>query len=178
MIDLLDESQRLLREAGGATNRIALNQRSALAFETATVIGFVIFYEDPSSLLEQWSNDEKTLVMAHQLGLRRAQTKAWNTYTVFIARADATYGERAALSSVEEDLTGTRKIARAGIRDSERLRNALLPMLPIQNAPQLEAVDMMTEIKLRTTELPMRVIDAFLSGEREASVALILEEEP
>jgi hypothetical protein len=42
----------------------------------------------------------------------------------------------------------------------------------------LEAVDMSAEIKLRTTELPRRVVDAFLSPRaQETSVAQILEEE-
>jgi hypothetical protein len=118
------------------------------------------------------------LVAENQLGLRRAQSKAWNTYTVFLAVAKANYGQRVALSSIEEDLAGTRKLARAGISDSEDLRAALLPLLPIQNAPDLEAVDMSAEIKLRTTELPTRVVDAFLSPRaQETSVAQILEEE-
>jgi hypothetical protein len=98
---------------------------------------------------------------------------------VFLGEAEANYGERVALSSIEENLTGTRKLARAGISDSESLRAALLPLLPIQNAPHLGAVDMAAEIKLRTTELPTRVVDAFLSTRaQEASVAQILEEEP
>lgn len=79
---------------------------------------------------------------------------------------------------IEEDLTGTRKIARAGIGDVEQLRTALLPLLPIQSAPSLGAVDMPAEIRLRTTELPKRAIEAYLSGAHEASVIQVLEEEP
>jgi hypothetical protein len=36
---------------------------------------------------------------------------------------------------------------------------------------------MLAEIRLRTTELPTRVVEAFLSGAQEASVLQVLEEE-
>ncbi|HTG36319.1 MAG TPA: hypothetical protein VLB76_25655 [Thermoanaerobaculia bacterium] len=178
MIDLLEESQRLLNEVGSATALVKTSQGTALAFEDATVLGFILTYNDPAQLLARWSADATALISENQIGLRRAQYKAWNTYTVFISSAVATYGEMVALSNVEENLTGTRKIARAGIRDGAELRAALLPLLPIQNAPRLEAIDMMAEIKLRTTELPARAIQAFLSGAQESSVVQVLEEEP
>jgi hypothetical protein len=37
---------------------------------------------------------------------------------------------------------------------------------------------MPAEIRLRTTELPERAIEAYLSGAHEASVIQVLEEEP
>lgn len=178
MIDLLDECQRLLNQIGCATVSIEMTTRRALAFESATVLGFVVAYDNAVDLLDRWSADADWLIKSHQLGLRRAQGKAWNTYTIFLAGAEPTYGEVVALSAVEEDLTGTRKIARAGIRDVQGIRATLLPLLPIQNAPRLEAVDMTSEIRLRTTGLPRAVVEAFLSGAPEASVAQVLEEEP
>jgi hypothetical protein len=165
MIDVLEESNRLLQTAGISTLLIETVRGKALAFEGATILGFVLGYE------------ASALVAENQLSLRRARDKAWNTYTVLLAAAEANYAERVALSSIEEDLTGTRKLARAGISDAERLQAALLPLLPIQNAPQLEAVDMPSEIRLRTTELPRRVVDAFLSGAQEGAVIQVLEEE-
>jgi hypothetical protein len=177
MIDLLEESDRLLRTAAISTRLIETSRGKALAFEGATVLGFVVGYKDCAQLIEEWSADATALVTENQLSLRRAQDKAWNTYTVLLAAAEASYGERVALSAIEEDLTGTRKLARAGISDPERLHAALLPLLPIQNAPHLEAVDMPFEIRLRTTELRTRIVDAFLSGAQEGSVVQILEEE-
>lgn len=179
MIDLLEESHRLLVNSMISAQLVEASCGKVLAFENPTVLGFVIAYEDCSTLIRQWSIDTKSLLSENQLALRRAQDKSWNTYTVFLAAADADYGERVVLSSIEEDLTGTRKMARAGISDVEGLRTALLPLLPIQNAPQLEPVDMSAEIKLRTTELPTRVVEAFLSPRApEASVVQVLGEEP
>jgi hypothetical protein len=177
VIDLLEESERLLRTAALSTHLIETSRGTALAFEGTTILGFVMSYRDCAELIEQWGADASALVAENQLSLRRAQDKAWNTYIVLLAAAEAGYGQRVTLSAIEEDLTGTRKLARAGISDAERLRAALLPLLPIQNAPQLDAVDMPSEIRLRTTELPKRIVDAFLSGAQEGSVAQILEEE-
>jgi hypothetical protein len=178
VIDLIDECERLLNGVNMETASVNTTRGPALAFEGTTVLGFIFFYDNAAHLLERWSADAKALIAANQLNLRRAEAKAWNTYTVFLAGAGAEYSELVALNAIEEDLVGTRKIARAGISDAEQLRLAILPLLPIQNAPRLEAVDMPTEVHLRTTELPSRVVKAFLSGVQEASVVQVLEEEP
>ena len=177
MIDLLKESQRLLSETDGATALVETSRGKALAFEGVTVLGFIVAYDDPAQLLDRWGTDARVLINDYQLALRRAERKAWNTYTVFLSCAAANPGEQVALSAIEEDLIGMRKIARAGIIDLETLRAALLPLLPIQNAPRLETIDMPEEIRARTTELPSRVVEAFLSGAQDAIVVQVLEEE-
>lgn len=177
-IDLLNECQRLLSEVNISTSLVEAGQFRALAFEGSTVLGFLVAYETPVQLLDRWDVESTLLINRHRLSLRRASSKAWNTYAVFIARSEANAHEKVALGSIEEDLSGTRKIARAGISDARGVRGALLPLLPIQNAPRLEAVDMTAEIRLRTSELPSRVVDAFLSGAQETTVAQVLEEEP
>jgi hypothetical protein len=178
MIDVLEQCQLLLKEAGIVASLVETAEVRALAFEGVTVLGFIVAYDDSAQLLNQWSADATALISGHQFGLRRALNKAWNTYAVFLASASATVIELVALSAIEEDLAGTRKIARAGICDAEALREALLSLLPIQISPRLEAVNMADEIKLRTTELSPRVVDAFLSEAQETSVALVLEEDP
>jgi hypothetical protein len=178
MIDLIEESQRMLREVGCATVVFESDRYKALAFENLTVLGFIFAYESPLHLLQRWTADFNEAITKNQLGLRRAQAKAWNTYTIFLAQDVPQYTEMVALSAIEEDLRGTRKIARAGIKDGEDLRVALLPLLPIQNAPRLEAVDMKAEIRLRTTELPPRTVEAFLSDALETLIMQVLEEEP
>jgi hypothetical protein len=179
MIDLLEECRRLLSEAAIATGVIETNRGSAIAFEGTTVLGFIVVYNDPAHLLDRWGHDAAALIADNQLSLRRAQAKAWNTYMIFLAEAAASKSEqRVALSAIEEDLVGTRKVARVGIRTREDLRAALLPLLPIQNVPRLEAVNMVAEIDLRTTELPERMRQAFLSRVPEAVALHVLEEEP
>ncbi len=175
MIDIIAECPHLLAEADIAASPAAAD-RPALIFEGATVLGFLLAYPDAAALLAGWRQDAGALVTAHQFGLRRAQAKAWNTYVILLAGGAPAYGEQVALSAIEEDLGGTRKIARGGIIDLDGLRSTLLPLLPIQSAPRLEPVDMRDEIRLRTTELPDRAVEAFLSQAPVAVVAQALEE--
>jgi hypothetical protein len=125
-----------------------------------------------------WPRDTDGATTNYQFGLRRAGQKAWNTYVVLLASSEADYGASVGLSAIEEDLAGTRKIARAGIADIADLREALLPLLPLQSAPVLEPVDVLAEIRQRATELPARAVDAFLSTADDAVVIQILEEQP
>ncbi|QSZ05107.1 hypothetical protein J3P73_31335 (plasmid) [Rhizobium ruizarguesonis] len=81
------------------------------------------------------------------------------------------------MTGIEEDLSGTRKIARAGIRGHEDTRNALLSLLPLRAAPVLQPVAMSEEIKQRTTELPTQVVDAFLALDDEEQLVRLLEEQ-
>jgi hypothetical protein len=141
-------------------------------------LGFLFAYDDSEKLIDGWGKDSDQAVTAHQLGLRRAGQKAWNVYLVLLTSGEAEYAQSVALGAIEEDLVGTRKICRAGIGDLADLRSALLPLLPFQNAPKLEAVDIVTEIRQRATELPSRAINAFLSGADESVVLQVLEEKP
>ena len=178
MIDLLEECQRQLEGVAIATTLLEADRGRLLVFEGITVLGFIVAYSEIAQLLVRWSADANALITDNQLSLRRAHAKAWNTYTVFLTDAAANHAEMVALGAIEEDLTGTRKIARGGVGDVDGVRAALLPLLPIQSAPRLEAVDMVAEIRLRTPELPSRVVDAFLSGAHDALIAKVLEEEP
>jgi hypothetical protein len=110
--------------------------------------------------------------------LRRADRKAWNTYLVLVSERTGNYGENIMLGAIEEDLVGTRKIARAGITNAEDVQAALLPLLAIQGAPRLDPVDMPAEIRLRTSELPGMLVDAFLSGASNATLTQLLEAGP
>jgi len=111
-----------------------------------------------------------------RLVLRSAGDKAWNLYVVLLADEPGTFGQRIALCDIEENLVGTRKIARAGVADSDSLRNALLPLLHLQSPPKLEAVDMAGEIESRTTELPRGLMHAFLSDSSEDTLVQLLED--
>jgi len=166
----------MLHEAGHSIDRVS-SPLDLLIFESATVVGFVFAYENAGELLRRWNTDMIRVISEYQLGLRRAQAKAWNTYAVFLAVDDPTFTERVALSSIEEDLTIARKIARAGVREGAGARNALLSLLPIQHAPRLEPVDMVAEVSLRAGGVPPKSLEAFLSGAPDTSIVQVLEED-
>ncbi|RYE44002.1 MAG: hypothetical protein EOP24_25920 [Hyphomicrobiales bacterium] len=175
-MEIFDATQRLLTRMGFTALRASVRGREVLIFEDDSVIGFVFSYLNAQSLIADWGNDSEAAVSAHQFALRRAGQKAWNTYVVLLASGDASYAEMAAISAIEEDLTGTRKIARADIKDISDVEAALLPLLPLQSAPKLDAVDMVLEIRQRATELPPRAVEAFLSGVEESVVLQVIEE--
>jgi hypothetical protein len=178
MIDILTMSAELLTESGFTTSHIQVSKREAIAFEDPTVLGFLFDYSTPQALLDSWVSDTNRTIADHQMALRRAGQKAWNTYAVMLAAEPADYQGLVALAGIEEDLTGTRKIVRAGIQSMADLRVALLTLLPIQSAPKLEAVDLVAEIRIRTSGMSARAIDAFLSNAEESVVLQVLEQEP
>jgi hypothetical protein len=175
MSDILSIATETLIGVGFSVERISINGRDALTFEDATVLGFLLVFSSPSELITRWNDDSRRAISDHQLGLRLAGQKAWNTYMVLLAAGQASFQEGVALSAIEEDLTGTRKIARAGIHDGADLQGALLALLPLQAAPKLEAVDIPSEIRQRATELP-HAVEAFLSNAEESVVLQALEQ--
>jgi hypothetical protein len=175
MSALLTMAQELLVAAGYAVATADDQDGPVLLFENDSILGFVLCFPDTAALIEWWQPISQRVLQTAQFALRRAERKAWNAYLVFLAEAEGDYGQNVMLGAIEEDLVGTRKIARAGITNTEDMRAALLPLLAMQNAPRLDAVDMPAEIRLRTTELPSDLIDAFLGGAVESTLAQLLE---
>jgi hypothetical protein len=167
--------QEQLLGGGYAATTAEDMDESVVLFENDTILGFVLCFPDTATLLERWESSSQRVLQTAQFALRRAERKAWNAYLVLLAEGPGDYGENIMLDAVEENLVGTRKIARAGIANAEDVRAALLPLLAIQTAPRLDAVDMPAEIRLRTSELPNRLVDAFLSGASEVTLAQLLE---
>jgi hypothetical protein len=168
-------AQAYLADAGYWVGSFPTSREDIFTFENDTIFGFVIYYREPKALIKYWHEDSTSVLNTTQFLLRRSEMKAWNVYFVFLAEQAADYGESIAMGAIEENLVGTRKIARAGVAAPEALRSALLPLLPIQNAPQIAAVDMVEEVRLRTQELPSDLIETFLSGASDATLVQILE---
>jgi hypothetical protein len=164
-----------MSDAGYSLGSLGTSAGEVLTFENDTLLGFVLRYADAKQLLARWHDDSTKVLTAAQFLLRRSDVKAWNAYFVILADEPANYGELIAIQAIEENLVGTRKIARAGVKAPEDLRSALLPLLPVQNSPQLEPVDVAAEIRLRTSELPKEAIETFLSNASEMTVLQLLE---
>lgn len=166
---------QLLDQAGYSVTSMNNVTRDVLTFEGDTVLGFVLEFPDTRTLIEQWRNHSQQVLKESQFGLRRAEAKAWNAYLILTTTEPADYAAAITISAIEEDLTGTRKIARAGVVSEFDARGVLLPLLAIQHAPQLDAIDMSAEIRLRTSELPAELMDAFVNGAPDAIMLQMLE---
>jgi hypothetical protein len=177
-MDLISASGSLLsEEAGFAVGEFESNGRRFLGFEDITTLGFVFAYGTAHELLSSWERDLDGAIRDFKFGLRAAGKKAWNVYAVLLSEGVAIDFESVALTGIEENLSGTRKIARAGVSTGTSLKEALLPLIPIQAAPSLPAVDTAAEIEIRTTELSARIRQGFLSQTvNELQLLNIIEE--
>ena len=164
MIEEKKYIQRALENANYSIFQNAGDNPNCLAFEDDTKFGFIFLYSKTASLLESWTNDSDSIIDKFKFQIRNSCEKSWNIYLVFLSLEKASEKERVQLSKIEEDLTGTRKIAQSVVPDEDGLRCGLLSLLEIQNPPVIEPVDIELEIRKRTTELPQKAIDAFFNN--------------
>jgi len=184
MSDPIQSCAEVLVEAGYSTQRIEIpgddaeEQIDALAFEDATVLGFIVAYDTPDELIASWTSDRDRIAMRHRSVFQAARQKAWNAYLVLVAREPADYAQSLALGQIEENLEAMRKIARAGVvASTSSARTALLPLLPFRAAPSLDPIEMRKEIQSRCTELENQIVAAFLSNANEEVVMQLLEDD-
>jgi hypothetical protein len=177
MTTVHDEALRKLRDASFDVAGASSEHGEAAIFENDTILGFAFFYDTATDLIRLWATDADALIATRRFQLKAAGNKAWNTYVLFLAMQRPSPIEIVALSIIEENLAGYRKIARAGCASAADLNRALLPLLPIQSAPVLEAVDSKVEVRQRATELSPKILDAFLSEADEQIVLQMLEQE-
>ena len=178
MTTVYDEVLRKLQEASFDVAGASVEHGEAAIFENDTILGFAFFYNTAADLIRLWAADADSLIATRRFQLKAAGNKAWNTYVLFLAAQRPSPIEIVALSLIEEDLAGYRKIARAGCGDTVDLNRALLPLLPVQSAPVLDAVDSKLEVRQRATEISPKILDAFLSEADEQIVLQMLEQEP
>ncbi|MFA3919129.1 hypothetical protein [Ruegeria hyattellae] len=177
MTDIIEMAKQQLVDGGYSVKTTDDNDGPVLLFENDAVLGFVLCFPDAGIMLERWKEISQRIFTCEQFALRRAESKAWNAYLVLLTSTPGDYGENIMLGGIEEDLVGTRKIARAGVADAGDVCSALLPLLAIRNAPRLNALDMSAEIRLRTTELPRDLVEGFLSSASEGTLIQLLEED-
>lgn len=182
MSDTLQDCANVLAEAGFSSCRTQIpcegERRTfeTLSFEDATVLGFVVAYDNPEQLIACWTSDRDRIAMRHRDVLRAAQQKAWNAYLVLLSRGPADFVQSLALGQIEEDLEAMRKITKAGVAVDGGARIALLPLLPFRAAPSLDPIEMRGEIQSRSTELDEQIVAAFLSNADEGIVMQLLED--
>ena len=130
-MDLPSSVQVILQEAGYRTWLTSVDHLTTICFEDEAIMGFVSTFKEPKELLEQWHRIETALLARHATGLRRAEDKAWNVYSVFLCSASGSEIQTREVRSIEENLELTRKIAAAGLPSHDDIVRALLPVLPI-----------------------------------------------
>lgn len=124
-----------------------------LQFEDPTLLGFLATYDTASELLRDWRQAQDTFLRVHAKRLRRDPLKAWNIYGVLLSEGAPTSDELLLVMSIEEDLSATRKIARAGVSTKSTLLSALAPLLPLRGIVTDHAsVDVLLRTRLAGNE--------------------------
>lgn len=147
-----------------------------IVFESDTVIGLAIFWDDCASLITEWQKREAQILKRYAHDLRGAGQKAWNVYSVLLSRAPWDDATQQRMLRIEEDFSGTRKIARAGVTSRKSVVSALLPLMPLQFDVALEYRDPDAELRVRLN-LPDAVADLVMAGaDAEAVVSWLVGE--
>ena len=141
MIDVLSTTQVVLQEAGFITHLTSIDRSPIVCFEDDVLLGFGCVFDNPPALLERWKAMEMALIKRFAQSIRIAGEKAWNVYFLFLCGASANPSQNREVRWIEEDLERTRKIAACGLASREELLRALMPILPLQNQPELRAED-------------------------------------
>ena len=175
MSEILTRANQILAGAGFAVEPAGFDE-TAFLFEDSTVIGFAFEFTTPTELIQTWQARLSSTTKTYQFAIRRSQEKSWNAYALLLCGPAATESEKVLLQTIEEDLSGTRKIVRSDLPDLTSVIQALLPLLPLQRAPELPAVDMEAEIRLRASELPDDALRAFFSEAADSIALQVIEE--
>ena len=158
----LDLVSSVLEEAGFTWFAVDAETNNCLAFENHASFGFLHIYEEIDGLMSNWKADSENAFSKFRFQIKSSGEKAWNAYSVFLAFEQPNAQHAALLARIEEDLSGTRKIARAVSTTYDKIRLGLLPLLRIQSLPVLEPVDIVAEIRTRAVGLPAKAVEAFL----------------
>jgi hypothetical protein len=108
-------------------------------FEDASVIGILHVTASLEELVQRWQQVQDNFLRDSAPRLALDPLKAWNCYTVLLTSAPGTTHNGIALSSIEEDFRGTRKIVRAGVATRPDVERALGALLPLRNILPLTA---------------------------------------
>jgi hypothetical protein len=176
-MSLLHHIEAALREARYLVQPSS-DSPSTLYFEDYSLFGLAIVYESVESLLRNWKRRQDDFLQTNAPFLRQAFQKAWNCYTVHLTEDVATPHQKQALFDVEEDLTSTRKIARADMATPADVQRALYPLIPVQNLLRIQGSPNDLDIAQRLHDWPEAALNALLgAGNAEDVVELLLENE-
>lgn len=145
-MDPLSTAETELSKAGFET-WLHTDETERMYFEDRSVFGMVSAYPSVSNLLKKWESRQDEFLEAYQDSLRspEGEQKVWNAYTVHLTIGDFSEAKKNRtrqenrLFKIENNFRGTRKIARANISNDEDVKDALLPLLPLQRKPELAA---------------------------------------
>ena len=129
---IIEIAHNALHDAGYFVTRRS-DAFDTILFEDTAILGLLVVYPTAENIASEWRNTQDAFLREYALELRRSPEKAWNTYLVLLTAEQPTPVTRRRLSVVEEDFSGMRKIAAAGVLSSADVSHALAPLLPLKS---------------------------------------------
>ena len=172
--NLINSAFQILHSAGYRLQNISPDS-TEFVFEASNIIGVIFAFESADALIGSWESAQTSFLQRYGMHIRRSGEKAWNVYSIFMTSDEPNETTCNNVASIEEDFTGTRKIARTGIRSRLALVNALLPVLPLQYRLALQYEEPQMQLRARI-ELPEEAVDALLRKENAFELVRILLE--
>jgi hypothetical protein len=118
-------------------------------FEDNSVLGFVKNCESVDTILSSWESIQDSFLRRYALRLRSETNKSWNVYSIYLSKDECSEEQKRKVFEIEENFRSTRKLVRTGIKSRSDIRNALLPLLPIQNLLSLRTEDIEQRLRER-----------------------------
>jgi hypothetical protein len=143
-MEIIDTARGILESAGYETG-MSISVADGFVFEDANVYGFLATLP-ADAILNGWEERQDSFVRQQAAVLSRVPSKAWNVYAVFLTSDNCTAQLKQAFASIEEDFRSARKIVRCGVRTRDALQRALAPLLPLQYAQPIAAVDIRSRV--------------------------------
>lgn len=147
-MNVLEEARSYLEQAGYRTES-ARELDGVFYFEDLSLLGFVVVHESVNDMTSHWEELQDKFLKQSASLMRRDPQKAWNVYSIHMTNAEASPDGLQEMERIEEDFRGTRKIATASVRSRADVRQALLPLLPIQNQMSLTSRGDMDRVRER-----------------------------
>ncbi|MEY2536442.1 MAG: hypothetical protein QOG67_182 [Verrucomicrobiota bacterium] len=174
-MNLCYDAQQILEQAGYYT-RIAASEEG-FDFEDETLFGFVKVYSSPDLMASDWEKQQDSFLNRNARRISANAPKAWNAYSVFLSSCDASPDLKAALSQIEDDFRGTRKIARSNLTTSEDLQKALYPLLGLVNRVKLTQTGG-PNLHERLTSLRPKEVEALLNNDTRQVISVAQLDDP
>lgn len=145
----LSEEARTVLETGGFRTALGVSSANTVYFEDDNIVGAVFIHPTLADLIASWEECQDRFLGSNSRALRSDPIKAWNIYTVHLT---ADHGFPSLMSDtfdIEQDFRGTRKIVRAGVAKRADVREALLPLLPLQHRTSITPSNISKRLKER-----------------------------
>lgn len=175
-MNVLEEARSYLEQAGYRTES-ARELDGVFYFEDPNLLGFVAVHETVNDLIDHWEKLQDKFLRQSASRLRSDPRKLWNVYSIHVTEVEAKLDSLQELERIEEDFRGTRKIAAASVKSKADVRQALLPLLPVQNQMSLTSRGDLDRVRERVAPSggPLRDLAGSV-GPREIANSLLERE--